>query len=203
MEENKMENKLLAKIVKEIYDTQGKSKGLVYHLWDHTMQVREASHTIAKKEAVSEADMKLLDAAGIVHDIGNIVGRAGHEEKGVEFAKTNLLYLGYDQQEIDTISGMIMATKFPQQPKNILEMIMADADLSLMGYKHWPKKIEGYRIELGINEMDKWYKGQTGFLESHKWWTKGAKELYDDQKSKNIDWLKKEIPKYWAKIYCI
>ena len=40
---------------------------------------------------------------------------------------------GYSETEIDTICGMILATKFPQQPHNRLEEIMCDADLDYLG----------------------------------------------------------------------
>ena len=201
MKYNQFNNEPLAKMVKQLYDSQGKQAGLVYHLWDHSNQVRKAGSAIGRKENISEKELFLLDTASIVHDIGNILSRQGHEEAGIEFAKINLPYFGFANNEIEIVNGIIKATKFPQQPQNHLEQIMVDADLSLMGYKNWPEQIDKYRQELKITDMFKWYESQITFLIKHEWFTQGAKELYDVQKNKNLDWVKNAEKKYFCKTY--
>ena len=40
---------------------------------------------------------------------------------------------GLTRDQIDTICGMIMATRIPQSPSNQLERILCDADLDYLG----------------------------------------------------------------------
>ena len=180
----------LAKMINGLYSELGEARGLIYHLADHTDRVRRSSYFIAKKELVSYENMRLLNAASLVHDIGNIVSREGHEELSAEFAKTNLPYFGFNSQEIELISGMVMATKIPQQPTTLLEMILVDADMSLLGDLNWPTEIDKYRLEIGRLDLPKWYNEQISFLENHKWFTQGAKDIYETEKNLNIEWLK-------------
>ena len=45
--------------------------------------------------------------------------------------------------------------------------------------------IDGYRKELGITDMEQWYQGQVKFLEVHKWQTRSAAKLFDEQQIQN------------------
>lgn len=56
---------------------------------------------------------------------------AGHEFEGCLIARTALPGFGYTGEDI-MICGMIMATKIPQSPTNILEEIICDADLDYL-----------------------------------------------------------------------
>jgi uncharacterized protein len=90
---------------------------------------------------------------------------------------------------IETIS-IIMATKLPQSPKTILEEIMADADLDVLGRDSFFKRSQDLRDEraaLGISSSDKaWYQSQLDFLRAHHYFTRAAHQLRDETKDKNI-----------------
>lgn len=184
----------LKKIIELIYANI--PENLFYHTLQHTLQVEESGLKIANKEGItSEEDLIRLKSAIYIHDIGNLIERKDHEQRGVEFAYNLLPYLGASEKDLKIIDGIIMATKIPQNPKTNLERIMCDADLSLMGYKNWISVIDNYRKELGTNDMLQWYQGQINFLSSHNWFTESAALLYNSQKIKNIGFAQKEINK--------
>ncbi|MGV8087120.1 MAG: HD domain-containing protein [Candidatus Woesearchaeota archaeon] len=158
-----------------------------YHSWNHTQQVEEAGIKIARIEGVNDSDLIRLRSGIYIHDIGNLISRKDHEKRSMNLAYQLLPLFGASDEDLTVIDGIVMATAIPQNPKNHLEKIMCDADFSLMGYEDWIDVIDGYRRELKITDMKKWYENQIGFLSSHKWFTETAASLYDDQKQKNIE----------------
>jgi len=185
------------KVKEYVFDflKHGTPPHLKYHNLRHTEQVYEAGIKIAKLENISKNDMRLLETAILFHDLGNIVQRQGHETISTKMANNILPAFGYNNSEIEQVSGIILATEYPQKPQSHLGEIMADADLSLMGYNSWGKEIDGYRIELGQEDLKQWYKGQKGFLTNHNWFTNAAKTLFDKQKKENIIYCEKQIMK--------
>ena len=181
--------KQFKKSIKLIYDFQAKNAGLIYHVWDHTEQVTEAAENILKRNSklYSDENLLLIKIASIGHDLGNIIRRDEHEFLSSEYAKSVLPYFGFDKSSIDIVSDLILATRFPHKPSTELQKIICDADMSLMGQDNWLEKIEGYRIELGITDKNKWYLMQKGFLENHRWHTQEAHQLYNDQKIRNLN----------------
>ena len=110
------------------------SPGLYYHGLTHTTDdVIPAVQKFAEGEGVLGEDLDLLLTAAWFHDLGFIEVRTGHEAVGARIASEVLPGFGYSEEQIQTVKGIIMATVIPQSPKNILEEIMADADLDVLG----------------------------------------------------------------------
>ena len=113
----------------------------------------------------------------------------GHEEEGIRIAKGFLPLHGYSNEEIDQIAGMILATKIPQQPKTLLEKILADADLYYLGTELFPIVSKQLYHELlyynpHLSAFD-WNQLQISFLQTHHYHTTyclqhqaGIKERY-------------------------
>lgn len=169
--------------------TEPTQQEIYYHIWNHSEQVETAAIKIAQLEGITNSEINMLRAGAILHDVGNLVAREDHEKRGAKLAQYLLPIYGGSSDEIDTISGLIMATKMPFQPSSHLHKIIIDADMSPIGLKNWIEIIDGYRQEIGMKELDDWYKGQKNFLESHSWQTSSAKNLYDNQKMKNVEHL--------------
>ena len=90
---------------------------LSYHSVLHVKDVIDAVQKIAVSEGISGEDMVLLKTAALFHDTGFLYGAKDHEEKSCDIAKEYLPDYGYSDSQIQTINGMIMATKIPQAPK--------------------------------------------------------------------------------------
>ena len=116
----------------EILNTQLPA-GLNYHCPEHTAYVIEKAEHISRQENVGGRDLFLIKVAALLHDIGFIRQRQNHEEVGCEISREKLKKYHLEPQEIELVCGMIMATKIPQTPRNLLEKIVADADLEYLG----------------------------------------------------------------------
>ena len=112
---------------------KGLPKNLYYHNLKHTVDVYTQVELIGRAENVSKEDLLLLRTAALFHDAGHLIDYDTHEEMAVKLVREILPEYQYTDRQIEIISQLIMCTKLPPDPKNILEEIMCDADLDYLG----------------------------------------------------------------------
>lgn len=169
-------------------------KGLdekVYHGLTHTMEVAGACNKIGKASGLSDDDLEVVTIAGWFHDLGHIEIDAGHEEKSVEFATNFLKEQNYPAEKLEKVVSCIRATKVPQKPQNLLEMVICDADLHHVGTKDFFDKNELLKVELETltgktTSEAAWLKTSIDFFSQQKFFTEYAIEVYTPEKLKNI-----------------
>ena len=103
--------------------------------------------------------------------------------------------------KIERVKSAIKATKMPQRPKNKLEEILCDADLSHLGSQDFFEVSASLRREwhaLGEEELsdEEWIKQNLDFLRQHEYFTAYGKETFSERKAKN---LKKRVSSYFLK----
>jgi predicted metal-dependent HD superfamily phosphohydrolase len=170
---------------------------LPYHNRKHTESVASYAKQIAHHYQLNERDTFVVVAAAWLHDLGYTIERANHEEEGAEAASKFLENLGVPALDLDALKGCILATKLPQNPHNLLEEIVCDADLYHLGTTHFSdldklmrrevEEITGSKIS-----KETWRNKTIAFLESHQYHTDYAKLLLNDQKQKNLEELKEK-----------
>jgi hypothetical protein len=161
---------------------------LVYHSIDHIRDVVEKSELYGRLENLSEHKMHLLKTAARLHDIGYIWDEKSHEERGCQFAKEFLPTWGFAPDEIDSICGMIMATRIPQTPTNLLQQILCDADLDYLGREDYFKISEKLLMEIRrTNDLTPydWQKLQLDFFNKHQYFTESARSMRSKEKELN------------------
>lgn len=164
---------------------------LTYHsAWHTTDDVLPAAMLFAQLSGVSDDEQRLLEVAAAFHDIGFVYTLEEHEHKGVEVVGEVLPQYRFSAAQITHIQNLILATRLPQSPQNLLEMILADADLDLLGRDDFFERNRALRQELenlGKEMSDKaWYEGQLKFLEAHKYFTATAEQVRGEGKRKHI-----------------
>jgi predicted metal-dependent HD superfamily phosphohydrolase len=168
-EYKKAEDQIFERLKNELPTT------LYYHGYIHTEDVMKAAMKIAGEENISEEDKQLLRVAVAFHDAGFIYVYKNHEMKSCEMAREALPALNFSTEEINKICGMIMATKIPQQPTNLLEQIIADADLDYLGGDHAESIAATLFDELKhyakLNDETEWNNLQISFLSEHHYFT--------------------------------
>lgn len=167
------------------------SPKLTYHSLAHTRDdVAPAAARLAEMENVTSQDRVLLMTAAYYHDIGYTVRRLEHEQVGTEIAAEVLPRFGYTSEAIAVINRIIMATRLPQSPSNLLEAIMADADLDVLGRPDNLEKSLNLRKELAafgtVFTDEQWYSRQMSFLQAHEYFTPAARRLRSAGKRRNI-----------------
>ncbi len=188
-------NKLRKKAL-EILTTQLSDK-LFYHGLHHTFDVLNALNRHIKREKIDAKKAKLLRIGALYHDIGFTVSNEEHEERGVEIAEKYMREYGCSKKEIETVKGLIRATKIPQTPKNELERIICDADLDYLGRDDFYeisnqlfRELKAFSI---MNNQNDWNKAQIKFLELHKYHTVYGQNIRQPEKEKRIEQLKEMI----------
>ena len=174
---------------------KGLNPDIKYHNVKHTIDVVNEAEKIARSEGVSNEDLLLIKTAALLHDIGFIIGYSDHEESSVKLAKEILPKFWYTQEQIQTISELIHATKSPPNPRNELEKIMCDADLDYLGRPDFipVSKLlfeELFKFNM-IKSEKEWNKIQIKFLESHQYFTETARRNREVNKNIQLEKLKK------------
>lgn len=148
---------------------------LSYHGLHHTMDVLNVCNQYIRRLKLNGTDAYLLRTASLMHDVGIIWAYSGHEQASAEYARQILPEYGYKKQEIERVCSMILSTCIPQQPKNICEQILCDADLDYLGRKDvFPisqtlyNEFLAYRV---VQDEESWDRLQVNFLRKHQYHT--------------------------------
>lgn len=167
---------------------------LLYHSVAHTRDdVVPAAARLAAMEGVTGQDLILLLTAACYHDLGFVVQRINHEAIGAQIAAEVLPRFDFSPEQIRIISDIIMATRLPQTPHNLLEEIMADADLDVLGRDDFFDINQKLRAELELAGWrltdEEWYTEQLELMQAHRYFTASARALRDGRKQQNIQAL--------------
>lgn len=174
------------------------SADLKYHCVAHTTDdVVPAAMRLASLRGLSHDDAALLEAGALLHDFGFVERREGHEQVSARVAQEILPEAGFDADQIDVVVGIIGATKLPQSPRTTLEMLMADADLDVLGRDDFFEKNDALRAELRAYGQapsdERWYRQQLNFLTQHSYFTDVAGALRREGKARNIEEMRRRL----------
>ncbi|RYY37529.1 MAG: phosphohydrolase [Sphingobacteriaceae bacterium] len=195
-----MNHKQLLEEVKEhviAYFNKHSIPALTYHNLTHTKNVVAATVQIANHYQLNDEDFFIVVSAAWFHDMGYMIDATKHEQSGADVAADYLKHKQVNNETIERVKAVIMATRMPQQPIGLLEEIMCDADLFHLGGEDYRKKSRLLREELlllcnkDINKSD-WRKKTIELMESHRYFTDYCRLLLDDQKAKNLQELKQK-----------
>lgn len=161
----------------------------LYHNFNHAVDVYNVATELAKAEGIGTKNTELLQTAAWLHDIILISKYTNNEEQSALLAENHLpLFFGYSVGEANEVGKLIRATKYPTEPKGLLQEIICDADVANVGRKDFFEKGYAVFMELGI-PREKWNDMQRGFLKGHKFYTDSAKKIYGPGKERNIQLL--------------
>lgn len=169
-----------------------------YHSLEHSKDVIEQTKRLAESENITDIyTLDILITAAAFHDCGFLNTYFNHEEAGCEIAKEILPKFDYNDEDIQIICDLIMATKVPQNPLSQLQKIICDADLDYLGREDF--------FEIGTNlyfeflEMNiikdelSWNQLQVKFLSSHAYFTESNRNLREKKKQQNLETVKQKI----------
>jgi hypothetical protein len=92
---------------------------------------------------------------------------------------------------------MILATAIPQNPKNIYQEILCDADLDYLGRDDFDEISDSLcqeLIEYGkIKNPNEWDGVQVKFLKKHKYFTQTSKDTRTAKKLEKLEEIKRRL----------
>jgi adenylate cyclase len=172
-------------------------KFLYYHNVKHTVDVVTEVELIGWAEGVTDEEILILKTAGLFHDAGHTIAYDEHEYHGTQMVRQQLPEYGYTDEEIEQICNVIMATKLPPQPKDLLQKIICDSDLDYLGRSDMIPVSNTLYKELHeqnkIGSLNDWNKLQVMFISAHSYFTNTAQALREVNKQKQIDRIKELI----------
>lgn len=164
---------------------------LFYHNVKHTVDVVTEVELIGWGESCTDEEILLLKTAGLFHDVGHTVAYDNHEYHGTVLAREMLPGYGYSQEQIDSICDIIMATKLPPKPNNLLESIICDSDLDYLGRSDFipvsNTLYEELKAQNKMGSLNDWNKIQVKFISGHQYFTSTARSLREVNKQLQIE----------------
>jgi adenylate cyclase len=164
---------------------------LYYHNIKHTVDVVTEVELIGWGEGCSDEEILLLKTAALFHDAGHTVSYDDHEFHGAELARSMLPQFNYSPEQIERICSLIMATRLPPEPSDLLESIMCDSDLDYLGRSDFiPVSNTLYEELKALNKMNSindWNKLQVKFISGHQYFTATARSLREVNKQMQIE----------------
>ncbi len=169
-----------------------------YHSIEHARYVVERSELIGKNSGLDDDQINFVKLCAWLHDTGYVVDPENHEGESTKIAAKFLASKGIDENIIKQVENCILATRMPQQPKDIISRVLCDADLSHLSAEDYFERIEKLRREwanLSGKKIgkDKFRTISKKFFQGHKYHTDFARKELQPKKDKNLQMLQKEI----------
>ena len=167
-----------------------------YHTIEHIRDVVVQSERIAKKEKIDKSVIQDIKLAAWLHDVGYIWEPQRHEARGVEYATAILNEMKFPKSKISLITGMIMATKIPQSPKNHYEQIICDADLDYLGRDDYDTNSNNLLQEIELVKKltsKEWLQIQEKFLKVHAYFTATSQKLRNPNKITVLNKIQQQL----------
>ena len=184
-------------IQEEVLDMmeQNLPEKLFYHNIKHTIDVVTEVELIGWAEGLAEEEILILKLAALFHDSGHVISYDDHEFHGTVIAKNMLGKYNFSDEMMDRVLSLIMATKFPPNPKDILEKVMCDSDLDYLGRTDFipvsNMLYEELKVRNLVGSFKEWNQKQLGFIRKHQYFTDTAQNLREVNKNKQIERLER------------
>ncbi|MCB0345892.1 MAG: HD domain-containing protein [Bdellovibrionales bacterium] len=178
---------------------EGLNPDLVYHSYEHTLEVVKTAISLAEAEQLSAKEMELLAVAAAYHDSGFLNHQEDNEPIGAEFAEQAMRAHGYSSQEIAIVKHAILDTglleingKLLRNSSTPISPCLLDADTANLGTDKFFWSIDALVSEGNLSLAEVRLRALQ-FLTDHVWFTAEAKKLYDSKKQENLRRLRKLI----------
>ena len=178
--------------------TKNLDSRFTYHNLRHTQRVVKSTKELLNYYNLSDVENERLLLAAWFHDTGHTKDWKNHEERSCEIARDFLKSYNYVPEGIEQVCSLIMVTKMCNEPSNLMEGIIRDADISHFAKKSYWETTDFLKEELkalGIaNYSNKEWRDKNikMFRSKHNFFTDYAKENWEKGKQQNLKKLLKE-----------
>ncbi|MFC0264375.1 Pycsar system effector family protein [Fontibacter flavus] len=182
------------------YFSNQKTGKFTYHNIEHTEEVVKACIFLGKESQISEKDLESLQISAYFHDTGcweNDEDLDDHEMKSANIAAIFLIEVN-ELEKIEIVKGLIMATKMPQNPSNLLQKLICDADLHHFANSDFLKSSLNLKKELeSLGKFEgstlQWLQDTLRMMKQHQYFSPAAQKAFGEGKNLNIKVLEENI----------
>lgn len=191
----KVENYVISQLTENLPKTH------IYHNLSHTLRVVNFVKELIEGENIGKRDAQVLELTAWFHDLGFIKSYENHEQYSAQLAKEFLLKEKITKTTIAKVEQCILATTQTNEPVNILEKIIIDADCAHLGKKIYSEVSELLREEWEQQNLKtftdvEWIQENIDFLTNqHQYYTDYALTNWQVTKDKNLAQLYKNLKK--------
>ena len=178
----------------------------VYHNINHTNRVVDAAREIIDHSTLTDDEIEVLMISTWFHDVGYIDGCDDHETRSKEYASKFLKDKGVDDERMEKVKDCIDATRVEQEPDNLMEKVIKDADSAHLASDDFEATSELLRQEWKLMDIkdhdpDEWIDVNIQMLSNiHRYYTSYAKENWQPKKQENLSELLKKKKKQEKKL---
>lgn len=192
-----MDKKLFQKVITVLSDNKELVK-CPYHNAQHTREVVSNTHAFIQRHCgLSASERKCLMAAALLHDYGYVESYTDNEPIAAQYAGELLPSYGFNQQEIELVKSLILATTMPVNPKTQLEKILCDADVGHIGQDlYWEKtKLLRNEREMHGNKLteSEWLESEIRFLSNHHFYQKWLEAERKEKRKQAVEKLSDKL----------
>jgi predicted metal-dependent HD superfamily phosphohydrolase len=169
-----------------------------YHNLAHTQEVFDGVTELGINSNLPDNDLEIVQVAALFHDTGFTKGYIDHENKSIEIMKKFLYSFNYPEDKIFRVSEIIIMTDMENNPVNLSQKIIRDADILHIGKEDFYSKSLSLKSEWeSVNHKkysdSEWIQSSLDFINRTFFYTDYAKLKYEPRRQSNIHVLEKMI----------
>jgi predicted metal-dependent HD superfamily phosphohydrolase len=176
-----------------VYNTykQKLPESVLFHTYQHTVDVASAADKIGKKSNLSEHSQTLITLSAWFHDVGYVESYEEHVEASARIAAAFLESRRLPREEIQDVVALIRYVHTGENPRTPEEAALHDANLAFAGGKQFFDRSARLRMEwertLDCTFSDReWAERQLAFLTSLRFFSPYGKKKYERRRHKNL-----------------
>lgn len=167
-----------------------------FHTVELARQVYNHSHVLSKSENLDLEKTLKVRTASLLLFLGFINNYKNPEVESGKIAQEILSGFQYSDRQINIITNLVLSTKQPFEPRNLMEQIMIDAKMEYLGRVDYIKNNNLLFLEesemLFPKEISQWKLEQIELLENFEYYTAGARRLREISFEEQIERLKQD-----------
>jgi class 3 adenylate cyclase len=167
-----------------------------FHSLKYVKKVYDQVFLICRSEEIDTEETIIVRTAALLCFSGLTQSYNNYENRSVVISRDILPKFDFSEKQIDQITNLILATKQPFNPVNILEKILIDAKMEYIGRPDFIGSFKLILVELKENNQKisfkEWKRRQILLLNEFRFFTLAGKRLRETSAEEQIEVLESE-----------
>ncbi|MCF8227141.1 MAG: adenylate/guanylate cyclase domain-containing protein [Bacteroidales bacterium] len=158
-----------------------KELNLHFHKKEFILKMVNQAELLGRSENIQEEDLLIVQTAAMLLFSGITENYNNFENQSVIYARELLPEYNYTEKQVERVCNLILSTKTPNEPQNILEKILIDSKMEFLGRADYITQVKLLYLELkNVNKdfsREKLIKQQKQLLHDFSFHTMAAQRL--------------------------